>query len=389
MDTHTLSLLISGREKEISENTLATLDWDELARAAHVEGVGPLLYWQLSRSGRLSSLPEKTRDFLLLLYGGTRIQNQEMFKELESLAHAFHQGGIELVALKGICLALTVYPDVALRPIGDMDVLVPKAKLAGAVAIAKALGYQDAKPEASPGLTALLYHEICLRKPGPQPVTLELHHSLVADATFTYAVPVDWFWEQTEPLKPLSSQTAFEHLLTLTPEAQILYAAGHAMLQHGGANTPLRWYYDLDLLIRHYSHRLDWDLLLSQAKAFEWSSALDAALAQTVAYFDTPVPEWILASLSASHDRHRDLVALKQIPPATHILQERQKLLSLNIYGRLRLVLALLVPSPAYMRWRYRLESAWLLPLYYPYRWWGILKDAVRTLLSILPGYQK
>ena len=128
MDTHTLSLLISGREKEISENTLATLDWDELARAAHVEGVGPLLYWQLSQSGRLSSLPEKTRDFLLLLYGGTRIQNQEMFKELESLAHAFHQGGIELVALKGICLALTVYPDVALRPIGDMDVLVPKAK---------------------------------------------------------------------------------------------------------------------------------------------------------------------------------------------------------------------------------------------------------------------
>lgn len=389
MDNHTLSLLISKREKEISENILSTLDWDVLARTAHAEGVGPLLYWQLSQSGQLSSLPEETRDFLLLLYGGTRIQNQEICKQLESLARAFHQAGIELVALKGISLALTVYPDIALRPLGDMDVLVPKAKLGKAVAIAKSLGYQDAKLEASPGLNALLNHEICLCKPGPQPFTLELHHSLVADQSFSYAVPVDWFWEQTERLNPPYSAYDFGNLLMLAPEAQILYAAGHAMLQHGGANTPLRWFYDLDLLVRHYSGSLDWPLLLSQAKTFEWSSALEAALAQTVAYFDTPIPESVRASLAASHDRHRGLVALKQTQPTTHILQEHQKLLSLNFYGRLRLVLALLVPSLAYMRWRYRLQNPWLLPLYYLYRWWGILKDAVRTLLSILPGYQK
>ena len=118
----------------------------------------------------------------------------------------------------------------------------------------------------------------------------------------------------------------------LTPEAQVLYAAGHAMLQHGGNNTPLRWFYDMDCLIRHYTDRLDWDLLLSQAKSFEWGSALEAFLTQTIAYFDTPVPERVRASLSESFDRHRGLVALKQTHPATHILAERQKLLSLNLY---------------------------------------------------------
>ncbi len=68
------------------------------------------------------------------------------------------------------------------------------------------------------------------------PSLLELHHSLVADKTFTYAVPVDWFWEQTEPLGTSSSQMKFENFLMLTPIAQVLYAASHAMLQHGGKN---------------------------------------------------------------------------------------------------------------------------------------------------------
>ncbi|MGB2964129.1 MAG: nucleotidyltransferase family protein [Anaerolineales bacterium] len=383
VDKHTLGLIISGRKKSLNGDSFSGKKWGALAHKAQSEGVGPLLYRVLSNSGNFSSLPADTRDFLRLMYAGASMQNHLIFKELEVLTRLFHRAGISVVALKGACFALTIYPDLGLRPMGDLDLLVPKEKLASAAAIAKSLDYQMAQPEASPGLRDLINHEICLQKSGGRPVTLELHRSLVADKTFSYAVPVDWFWEQTESLKPLSSKMYFENLLTLTPEAQVLYAAGHAMLQHGGKNLPLSWFYDIDCLIRYYQEGLDWDLLLTQAKSFEWISALDAFLTQTVSYFDTPVPDHVSASLSESFDRHRDLVALKQTHPATHILAERQKLLSLNLYGRFRLVLALLIPSPTYMRWRYRLKSSWMLPVYYPLRWWGILKDTVRTLHSL------
>ena len=388
IDNRTLSLIISDREKEVNWDSFSTSDWDALAHKAHSEGVGPLVYWTLSRSGKFSSLPNETRNFLRLLYASTWMQNQTNFKELEILAHRFHQADIPVVVLKGVCFALTIYPDIGLRPMGDMDLLVPASRLAEAVEIAKPLGYADTKPDASPGLRDLLNHEICLQKTGAQSLTLEIHHSLVADKTFSYAVPVDWFWEQTESLNT-SSKTRFENLLMLTPTAQVLYAASHAMLQHGGKNAPLRWFYDMDCLIRHYNERLDWDLLLSQAKTFEWGSALDAALSQTSAYFDTPLPNHVRASLSESSDRHRQLVELKQIRPATHILAERQTLLSLNWYGRFRLVAALVFPSPSYMRWRYQLKTSWLLPPYYLFRWWGILKDAVRTvILSLRRSHQ-
>lgn len=379
IDNQTLNLIISDREKEVNWDSFSTSDWDALVRKAHSEGVGPLLYWTLSRSGKFSSLPEETRNFLRLMYASTWMQNQTNFKELEILARLFHEAEIPVVLLKGVCFALTIYPDVGLRPMGDMDVLVPASKLSEAVEIAKSLGYEDSKPETSPGLNDLLSHHVCLQKSSPQSVALEIHNSLVADKTFSFAVPVDWFWEQTESLNT-SSKTRFENLLMLTPTAQVLYAASHAMLQHGGQNTPLRWYYDLDQLIRFYGGHMDWDLLLSQARKFEWGSALDAALSQTSACFDTPIPDNVRASLSESSDRHRQLVALKQIRPTTNILAERQTLLSLSWYGRFRLVAGLIFPSPAYMRWRYRLKSPWSLPGYYLFRWWGILKDAVRTV---------
>lgn len=383
MDNQTLSLIITNRLTAVNFDSFSDEDWNHLASRAHSEGVAPLVYWTFSKAGRLSFIPQETRNFLRVSYAGTYMQNQFMFKELETLAHLFHQADIPIVVLKGACFALTIYPDIGLRPMGDMDLLVPASKLAEAVQIAETLGYAETLPEASPGLRDLLNHEICLHKSSPHSITLELHRSLVADKTFTYAVPVDWFWEQTEPLDITPATARFQTLLMLTPTAQILYAASHAMLQHGGDKAPLRWFCDLDRLIRHYDERADWDLLLAQAKNFEWGSALEAALAQTIAYFDTPVPGHVLANLAKHSDRHQSLVAQKQIRPATHILEERQKLLSLSWYGRVRLVLALAIPSPSYMRWRYQLKNSWLLPIYYPFRWWGILKDAFRTIIVL------
>ena len=379
IDNPTLSLIISERMQEIDWDSFSPTDWDLLVGKAHVEGVGPLVYWTLSRSGKFSALPESARNSLRAMYTSTWIHNQRIFKELEVLSRLFNQAQIPVVVLKGACFALTIYPDIGLRPMGDLDLLVPASRLAEAVEIAESLGYADANPEASPGLHDLLSHHACLQKPGPGSITLEIHYSLVADKSFVYAVPVDWFWEQTEALNG-PSQGRFEDLRMLTPAAQVLYAASHAMLQHGGKNAPLRWFYDLDRLIRFYADRMDWDLLLSQAGKFEWGSALDAALSQTRAYFNTPIPEQARARLSEQSDRHGGLVALLKNRPATHILEEHQKMLSLNWYGRFRLALALFAPSPAYMRWRYQLKTSWMLPAYYPIRWWGIFMDAVRTV---------
>jgi hypothetical protein len=214
--------------------------------------------------------------------------------------------------------------------------------------------------------------------------TLEIHTTLVAEGSFTHAVPVEWFWGQTERLDGFAAMERFETLRMLTPTAQLLYACAHAMLQHGGRHTSLRWLYDLDRLIRVYAGRIDWELFLAQAGSFAWGSAASAAFAEIVRLFDTPIPQHVLDDLSKHSDRNTERVAILQETPATHTLEEYQKLKSLNGYGRFKLILALTIPSPAYMRWRYGLRTSWALPGYYLYRWWGIFKDALSTVVHLI-----
>jgi hypothetical protein len=249
-----------------------------------------------------------------------------------------------------------------------------------ALRIAKEMGYVETIPEAFPGIDNLLSHAIELQKITTPFTTLELHNTLVAKKSFAYAVPVDWFWTQTEALQSVFPKWEVSSLRMLSPTAQVLYASAHAMLQHGGSNTGLRWLYDLDRLLRVYRERLDWNLLLTQAKTFEWSSAVSAALSQTTALFDTPVPQNANDELSKHADRNMKRVATLKEQPATPTLQEYQKLKSLNWSGRFKLLLALVAPRPAYMRWRYGLTDSQSLSGYYVYRWWEILKDAARTI---------
>jgi hypothetical protein len=56
----------------------------------------------------------------------------------------------------------------------------------------------------------------------------------------------------------------------------------------------------------------------------------------------------------------------------------------MNWAARFSLIWAHLVPTRAYLRWRYQLRlPAWLWPLYYPYRWFDLARDSVRTLIRI------
>jgi hypothetical protein len=381
LDLNALSRLISGEIPDVNWNFPGAAEWEDLIARAQAEGVAPLLYWTISNAGGNTSLPEPLQHSLRSAYAATWSQNQRIFKELEGLMQHFDEADIPAVLLKGACFALTVYPDPGLRPMGDLDLLVPESRLQEAVDIAKILGYESAVPEASPGLGALLNHAICLQKMDGPLLMVELHSRLLGGEAFTYAVPVDWFWSQVEPFDG-DSRGRFGALHMLTPTAQLLYAGAHAALQHGGKNTTLRWYYDIDRLIRLYADRMDWDVLLLQARIFEWSSALDAALSQTQACFATPIPDRVRAGLSEQTDHHKKLVELQQVRPATHVLEEYQKMKALNGYGRLRLLLALIAPSPAYMRWRYQIQSRWSLPAYYLVRWWGIMMDVFRTARS-------
>jgi hypothetical protein len=379
--------------QQIAERRGATSDsgWDWIVQEPALAPLLPLIYYSVPDSVLL--LSEAAGKRCARAYYQVVARNMCLYRELGSVLEELRGAEIPVIVLKGAALAVTLYPNIGLRPMSDVDLLVPRARLAEAVRCLKALGYVKPYPEIAAGLNALAGIHVHLRGGCDTHLVVELHWSLVGGERDRYAPSMNWFWEQTEllslrrgveepgsggELSPLRSCT-LAPLLTLTPTAHLLYLAAHLMLQHGGAKAQLIWFYDIDLLIRREADRLDWDELLCRAREFRWEIALHAALQGAQERFGTPLPRDFLNALAKT----TRLVGWKANPLQTRALAIWNFMASLDWWARLRFALAIAFPSPSYVRWRYNFKPEWLWPFCYPYRWLDILHEGLSTALKL------
>src|SRR5688500_14750182 len=106
IDAYTLGLILSERTWALELDSFSDSDWQLLLKKAQGEGVAPLVYWELSRSGNILLCPKSIQNSLRAAYYSTWMNNEQILKELARLIQLFNQAGIPVVALKGICFAL-------------------------------------------------------------------------------------------------------------------------------------------------------------------------------------------------------------------------------------------------------------------------------------------
>ena len=329
----------------------------------------------------LQSLSEAPGGSNLLIYRALGRILSALQGELSQLA---------VVLLKGVTLANTIYPSIALRPMTHIDMLLRRAHLESAIEVLRSIGYRDVAPEMTPGLSRKTHFQVAL-KGGPRGyVIAELHWSLVGGEGDWRAPNLDWVWAETESWQIQEESRKSGSLLSalqLRPTAHLLYLAAHLMLQHGGARARLLWEYDIHLLVTQCERRLDWEELRRRARELRWAPALRAALARLHENFRTPLPDGFLQALEADGDRRSQrLVESKEHPVQTRATATWNYLRSLDWHTRLQRVRSSLWPTPAYLRWRYRPRPKWLWPLCYPYRWALFALESVRTVARLVWG---
>jgi hypothetical protein len=348
-------------------SSLTAADWRALLPTAQTEGVLPLLHWRLEAQDGSAPLTADLRQAFHLGYYRAVAESGLLHGELQRVLAALAPL-TTVVVLKGAALGPTIYPAAALRPLSDIDLLVPERDLAAATAALQALGYSK-MPELTPGINRLVeYHTRLQGGPGGA-VTVELHWRLVAGAADPRSPSHDWWQQQIEPWPPLAPAST-PRAWQLQPAAQLLYLAAHLVLQHGSGQARLIWLYDLHLLLTQEQERIDWSATIAQAETLRWTAALHTALQASQRFFGTALPNGLLPALHAAIDRPMAAaVARKGSAGLTATIGEWQKLRSLERSARLRFVGSLLCPSPAYMRWRYQPRPAALWPLCYPLHW--------------------
>ena len=100
------------------------VDWQRVADRAHRGQIGPQVFAGARRLPGADHLPPAALDRLRLQHVGNAARTLRVREILHEIASRLEAEGVRALAHKGLALAMTVYPDPALRIMGDLDLCV-------------------------------------------------------------------------------------------------------------------------------------------------------------------------------------------------------------------------------------------------------------------------
>ena len=350
--------------------------WEHILESALKHGVAPLVYWRLKDS-ELKYAPERVQILFQRSYFDSAATNLMAYHDFQVVQFALQQVGIPLIALKGLAFASQLYENIALRPMGDIDVLVPLERLEDAATVCEGLGYvrSQADNPLGDGIEESTAH-IVMRKRGAMDVILELHWSLFG-TTFGQRsrAMTKWAWQQIDSAQFLNTKS-----IILRPEAALVHGSAHIIVNHGHGQQRLIWLYDLDQLIRKMD--VDWVKVVQHARILHLGYIVYTVLRQLSANFGTVVPDAVMDELVAMSSKQDRLLVERQISSRTHLvtrLNQLQKQRSID--QSLGLAFRLLFPGRQFMLQRYKPQNPSLWWMFYLSRWWSALVDVVRIFI--------
>lgn len=282
---------LGNRENKLWQKMNSLLSWDNILNHGYQSDLCPLLYYILAKwlpaiSAKHSAVSNPTKssnpinainainsinlspdcervcdDILIRLkdeYRWSLARNMLLFDELGRVLKAFSEANIDVIVLKGAALAQTVYPDIALRPMGDVDLLVQEESLKEAEEELSKLGYKFTPYHHSTDFCREYY----LQKENLEQ-KLELHWGFTSCCLHIgEGINIRDFWEDAK-----SKKIANINLLQLGLENLILYLCWHCTKHRF---IRLLWLCDIAQIMKNSSNSINWHSLIK--RAIDWKS---------------------------------------------------------------------------------------------------------------------
>jgi hypothetical protein len=321
--------LSDGGLERTSELLQRKLDWNQILLFAEAHSVAPLLYRHLQELDGWAAVPPEPRQRLLQLTHRTSYRNRLYSAALAELLTAFARGGVPVMVLKGLSLVELVYGDLALRPLIDHNLLIPKSHLKTARALLLQGGYVETLSRGSP-FYRWTHSQLVLEKPGSFRVSLMLQWDVVSWPRIQ-AIDLARVWSEAQPVRlsgqetriPSSIDFALYLCLQADKYAFLNAAAIHLrepaefVFDERTFNRLIR-FTDLHEVIRHYQERIDWEELIARGRSAGIGDSVYRSLHCVERLFGTPGVRPALAALRpASPPRLRRWLYRGLLAPAT------------------------------------------------------------------------
>jgi Uncharacterised nucleotidyltransferase len=264
-----IEMLALHKRTPIAANAPVTMsDWSGILCMARQHRLRPLLYWQLSNCPPSAPLPKPVEDELAADFRLHTLRSLELRAAIIRIQRCLRERGIEAAFLKGAFLAFQVYPHPALRPLRDLDVLVPRERSLAAFDALMNAGFARYDVRSGDPAAATLY---CKHLPPlisqSGSVLVELHTRLFETHADCGSAPGELADDPHVWDRRIYSEEGQERVAYLSPADQLLHVMVHAIVDHHLDNGPLTLA-DIAYLVRQT--QIDWPSFWKNAATGGW-----------------------------------------------------------------------------------------------------------------------
>ncbi|MCP4575687.1 MAG: nucleotidyltransferase family protein [Deltaproteobacteria bacterium] len=362
--TYVLSLL---KNDPIPAPRVTLEKWSELLSILDPHWVLPLLFRHAGKLPDDFGPPKTILDRMRTSFRWSRTRCFRIEKQLGEIVAAFNDEHVRVLVLKGPALGRRVYPDPALRPASDLDLLVRPDDMVQSRTILEDLGYKciarlfDAEE-------ILYIDETFLHIDNPRNYrAIELHWRLHKYLGITQEVRTEELFRRA--IKIETDAFAFE---VLDPVDAFIHTAINNAYSHDDCMR-LIWAYDVKMLASKLVVPHDWELLQKRCVRWRARRAVELSISMARSWLDLNVPngfdrftQWPQPSEIEADGwarlisrKHRLLSTITLRMPPSSGLMEKVRLLARLVFP-LRDKVCSDFPPPHDL----------LFPLSYVRRWW-------------------
>ena len=247
----------------------------------------PLLYMNLHQY--------KVKDpFMIRLKGIYRMawyENQSLFNYISKILSYLQDAGIQVMLLKGTALTLLNYKNYGVRPMKDIDVLVPTSQVSSTIDLLKKADWRT-KSQLTKDDLRYRHSFSFFDNSG---MVLDLHWHVLYDSCKSDSDME--FWDGAVPVRFCDVS-----LCSSNPTDTLLHVIVHGISEHEMLNPEpsIRWIADAMSILNTTNAEIDWVRLVNQAKKHRVCLRLKEGLNYLHDRFQAPIPGSILNDINNS-----------------------------------------------------------------------------------------
>ena len=322
--------LAEDQRDELNSLLVGPLDWDQVVCKSQWHKLSALLYRHLRDQDNREWVPVAVMSQLKAIYLANVARNLCFQSEFRRTSEALKAHDIPVIALKGAALAGSLYGDIGLRPMVDLDLLVRHEDADTSESIVRELGYRSMGNDRIQSEMRTSDRQLAAMASLSKPVVIEIHtHIVEVDSPLRF--DIDGFWQRAVETDVFGLQS-----LTLGPADLITHLSINFFKDRRFYSySALGQLCDLAEATRFYAQEIDWNRLTSVIAQLNLQSSVFYGLYLAQHLLGAPVPDQVLRRLEPVDFRRRDV----------------ERLVRKRVLGDTWVAKALVTPSSPYSWW--------------------------------------